>query len=128
MEGDSAQLRPGWQEVSIELLVLVIVGFFGGAALAQSGLSPIVLGLIFTALSGIAGMLGFLAAFAFRLRSWKAFSIRATTSRWLIIGASMGVVAFAVKGFAVLLYTRLTGDEQTPQGVFVAQPPAASGR
>lgn len=120
MDRDVALLRPGWPEVSIGLLGLVIVGFIGGAALARSGLNPIISGLIFTALSGVAGMLGFFAAFAVRLRSWRAFGIRATTRRWLVIGASMGVVAFVVKGFAVLLYIWLTGDEQTPQNVFVA--------
>ena len=106
--------------MAIGFLGLVIVGFVGGAALARSGLDPVVLGLIFTALSGIAGMLGFFAAFAVRLRTWGAFGIRATTRRWLVIGAGMGVVAFVVKGFAVLLYTWLTGDEQTPQSIFVA--------
>ena len=117
---DPAQPRPGWQEVFIGLLGLVIVGFLGGAALARSGLNPVVLGLIFTALSGVAGMLGFLAAFAFRLRSWTAFGVRATTWRWLVIGTGLGVVAFVVKGFAVLLYIWLTGDEQTPQTIFLA--------
>jgi uncharacterized protein len=112
--------RPGWQEVFIGLTSLAIVGFVGGAALAQSGLSPVVLGLTFTALSGVAGMLGFLAAFAFRLRSWTAFGIRATTWRWLIIGTGLGVVAFVAKGFAVMLYTSATGDQQSPQSVFLA--------
>ena len=111
-------IRPGWPEIVVSLLGVLIVGLAGGAGLAQMGLSPIVLGLIFTALSGIGGMAGFGAAFLLRIRSWSAFGIRPTTRHWLAIGASLGVCAFIAKGLAILAYISLTGDERAIQGIY----------
>jgi membrane protease YdiL (CAAX protease family) len=111
-------IRPGWPEIFIGLLGLVVVGFAGGALIAQSGIDPIALGLILAALSGIAGMAGFLAAFFLRTRSWQVFGIRPTTLRWLTIGAGVGVIAFIAKGIAILAYLSLTGDTRTPQDIF----------
>lgn len=47
--------RPGWSEIIVGLVVLAIVGFGVGSQLKRLGLDPVVYGLIFTALSGIAG-------------------------------------------------------------------------
>lgn len=91
--------RPGWPEILAGLLVLIVVGFGGGVILAWQAIDPVTLGLILAALSGIAAMAGFLAAFALRLRSWSAFGVRRTTLRWLLIGAGTGAIAFAAKGW-----------------------------
>lgn len=112
------QLRPGWAEIAVAFVGLGVGGFLPAALLLRSGLDPIALGLILTAVTGVGGLLGFLAAFLLRIRTWKAFGIRRTSLRWIGIGAGLGVVAFLAKGFAVIAYMALTGDEQNPQNAF----------
>ena len=109
---------PRWPEVAVGLLALGVVGFLGGALIAQSPLAPVTTGLILAAWSGIAGMAGFMAAFALRIRSWAAFGVRATTTRWMMIAVGAGVLAFFLKGLAILAYIAVTGDETTPQTIF----------
>ncbi|MEO8316387.1 MAG: type II CAAX endopeptidase family protein, partial [Pseudomonadota bacterium] len=109
---------PGWAEVAIGVLVFVIVGFLGGAMWAQSDLDPILVGLILTAWTGIAGLVAFAAAALLRIRKWSAFGIRAVSVRWLLIGAGMGLLAFAAKGIAVIAFTALTGQADSPQTIF----------
>lgn len=41
-----------------------------------------------------------------------------TTRRWLLWGVGAGVVAFVVKGLAVLAYVSLTGDDANPQEIY----------
>ncbi|WP_414589569.1 lysostaphin resistance A-like protein [Scytonema sp. PCC 10023] len=77
-----------------------------------------VYGLIFTALSGVAGIAGFSAAALLRIRSWSAFSVRRVSRQWLLIGVGAGLVAFVVKGLATLAYTAITGDSSTPQTMY----------
>lgn len=112
--------RPGWPEISVGLVGISIVGLGGGAALAQQGLNPVGLGLIFTALSGIGGLAGFFAAYLLRSRSWRFFGIRRATWGWLGIGAALGVVAFVAKGLAIFAYISFTGDTGTPQDIYLA--------
>jgi hypothetical protein len=78
----------------------------------------VVYGLVFTALSGVAGIAGFAAAVLLRIRSLSPFGVRQTSKRWLLIGVGAGVVAFVVKGLAVLAYIAITGDSSTPQTVY----------
>lgn len=118
------QLRPGWPEVAIAFVGLAVGGFLPAALLVKSGLDPVVLGLVLTAVTGVGGMLGFFAAFFLRIRSWIAFGIRRTTARWMAIGAGLGVIAFFAKGFAVMAYTLSAGDAQNPQSSFA---PVAEG-
>lgn len=110
--------RPGWPEIGVGLLVLVFIGFVGGSQLSRLGLPPVVYGLVFTALSGIAGMAGFAAAMALRIRSWDAFGFRKTTKRWLLIGVGAGVAAFAVKAVVLVALVKLTGIQTNLQDVY----------
>ena len=95
------------------LVCLTVVAIGGGIGLVQLRMNPVTLGIILSALSGIGGLAGFFAAFYLRLRSWAAFGIRSTTWRWIMIGVGLGVVAFAMKGVAILGYISLTGDSRT---------------
>lgn len=110
--------RPGWTEIVVGLLVLTVVGLMGGATIVRLSIDPIAIGLIFTALSGIAGMAGFLAAFLLRIRAWTAFGVRQTSVRWLAIGAGVGVIAFILKSAAILAYLSITGEEGSPQAIY----------
>lgn len=48
--------RPGWIEIVVGLVIFAIVGFGVGSQLKRLGLDPLVYGLVFTSLSGIAGI------------------------------------------------------------------------
>lgn len=110
--------RPGWLEIIVGLIVSGAIGI-GGALLAeQLGLDPAAYGLILAALSVVAPFAGFVVAVLLRIRSLYAFGVRRVSWRWLLIGVGAGVVAFVVKGFAVMAYTALTGDSSTPQEVY----------
>lgn len=110
--------RPGWPEIVVGLIVFGAVAGGGVLLAGQLDLEPVVYGLALAALSVIAPFAGFAAAALLRIRSLHAFGVRHVSWRWLLIGAGAGVVAFVVKGFAVMAYTALTGDSSTPQEVF----------
>lgn len=110
--------RPALPEGIVGLVVFSVVGYGVGSQLSRLGLDPVVYGLVFTALSGIAGIAGFSAAVLLRIRSLNAFGIRRVSRRWLLIGIGAGLVAFVVKGLAVMAYTAITGDTANPQTVY----------
>ncbi|BBG00114.1 MULTISPECIES: CPBP family intramembrane glutamic endopeptidase [Pseudonocardia] len=88
---------PGWPEIVVGLAVLAVVAYGSGPLIITPlGLSPVAHGLALGALSGIAGIAGFLAALGLRIRSLEAFGVRATTLRWLLIGVGGGVLAFVL--------------------------------
>lgn len=89
--------RPGWAEIGVGLAGVAVIGLGGGGLIANLDLDPVAIGLIFTALSGIAAIAGFAAAVLLRIRSLAAFGFRRTSFRWLMIGTGLGVVAFLIK-------------------------------
>jgi uncharacterized protein len=110
--------RPSWLEIVVGLVVSGAVARGGVLLSGQLGLDPVVYGLALAALSVIAPFAGFAVAVLLRIRSMPAFGVRRVSWRWLLIGVGAGVVAFVVKGFAVMAYTALTGDSSTPQEVY----------
>jgi uncharacterized protein len=78
----------------------------------------VVYGLVFSALSGIAGFAGFAAAVLLRIRSLSAFGVRPVSRRWLLIGVGVGLVAFVLKGLAILAWIQITGDTKNVQDVY----------
>ncbi len=110
--------RPGLPEGIVGLIVFIVVGYGVGSQLSRLSLDPVVYGLVFTALSGIAGIAGFAAAVLLRIRSLGPFGVRPVSRRWLLIGVGAGLVAFMIKGLAVLAYIAITGDSSTPQTVY----------
>lgn len=110
--------RPRLPEAIVGLVVFIVVGYGVGSQLSRFGLDPVVYGLIFTALSGIAGIAGFAAAVLLRIRSLSPFGVRPVSRQWLLIGIGAGLVAFVVKGLAGLAYIAITGDSSTPQTVY----------
>jgi uncharacterized protein len=105
--------RPGWPEIIVGLVALAAVAIGVALLTRQLDLSPVVNGLVFTALAGIAPLAGFAAAVLLRIRSLRAFGVRRTTRRWLLIGVGAGVVAFILKSLAIWVWIQLTGDPDT---------------
>lgn len=127
MSGEAVRLepftrswRPGWVEVAIGLIVTAIVGFGLGSQIQRLGFAPATYGLVLAGWSGFACLAGFAAAWRFSKRPLEAFGIRSTSRRWLLVGIAAGVVAFIVKGGAVLAFTALTGISSNPQDVYAA--------
>ncbi|NHC37334.1 CPBP family intramembrane glutamic endopeptidase [Scytonema millei] len=110
--------RPKWPEAIVGLVVFFVVGIGGGLQLSRLGLDPVVYGLVFTALSGIAGIAGFAAAVLLRIRSLSPFGVRPTSRRWLLIGVAAGVVAFVLKSLAALAWIQITGDSTNVQAMY----------
>jgi hypothetical protein len=110
--------RPGWLEIIVGLVVYLIVGFGGISLFRRLGLDPVVYGLILTAWTGVATLIAFVVAARLRLRSLSAFGVRPTSRRWLLIGVGVGLVAFVVKGLALMAWVQMTGDATNVQGVY----------
>ncbi|WP_204150067.1 type II CAAX endopeptidase family protein [Leptolyngbya sp. CCY15150] len=110
--------RPRLPEGIVGLAVFIVIGYWGGSQLSRLELDPVAYGLVFTALSGVAGIAGFAAAVLLRIRSLSPFGVCRTSRRWLLIGVGAGVVAFRVKGLAVMAYTAITGDTANPQTIY----------
>ncbi|ANY09354.1 CPBP family intramembrane glutamic endopeptidase [Pseudonocardia sp. HH130630-07] len=90
-------LRPGWPELLVGLAVLALVAYGTGPVLLRPlGLDPVLDGLAFAALSGIAGIAGFLAALGLRIRMPAAFGVRGTTLKWVLLGIGGGLLAFVL--------------------------------
>ncbi|KAM3093328.1 CPBP family intramembrane glutamic endopeptidase [Phormidesmis sp. 146-12] len=111
--------RPGWLEIVVGLVVYAIVAFVGVSQLKRIGLDPAVYGLILTSWTGVATLIAFAVAARLRIPSLSAFGVRRTSVRWLLIGVGVGVVAFVLRGLAVLAWIRITGDTNNIQDVYV---------
>ncbi|RWZ67825.1 CPBP family intramembrane metalloprotease [Labedella populi] len=111
-------VRPGWPE----LLVGVVVGASVPLLLimVQDALStdPTVWGLILAATSGVAGLVGFGAAFLVRRLPLHAFAIRKASGRWILLGLLFGVVAFVLKGLVNTAVLAVMGPLEDPQGSY----------
>lgn len=114
----SEMTRPSLLEGIVGLVVFSVIGYGVGSQLSRIGLEPVAYGLVFTALSGIAGIAGFAAAVLLRIRFLSPFGVRRVSWQWLMIGVGAGLVAFLVKGLAVMTYTAITGDSANPQTVY----------
>lgn len=110
--------RPDWPEIGIGLLGIAVFGI--GLAFMVVGLpiSPVAIGLILTAVSGVGGFVGFFMAFGLRIRRWDAFGIRRTSRRWLIIALAAGLFAFFAKSLAIIAYVALSGDAANIQEIY----------
>jgi uncharacterized protein len=110
--------RPGWLEIVVGLVVYAIVAFVGVSQLKRLGLDPGVYGLILTSWTGVATLIAFAVAVRLRIRSLSAFGVRRTAVRWLLMGVGVGVVAFVLKGLAILAWIKVTGDTNNVQDVY----------
>jgi uncharacterized protein len=118
--------RPGWPEVLAAAVVYVAAyATLPRAAIALTEGQAVATGLALAAVSGVLGLLAFLAAFLIRIRRWDAFGIGRVSARWVLIGIGMGLVALVATrliAFGVLLVTGSTSGD--PQGDYRA---AAAG-
>ena len=87
--------KPGWLELLVGLAVLALVAYGTAPVLLDPlDLDPVARGLALGALSGVAGIVAFLAAMALRVRAFEPFGVGGTTVRWILVGLGGGVLAF----------------------------------
>nr|WP_221382704.1 CPBP family glutamic-type intramembrane protease [Actinoplanes polyasparticus] len=112
-----ARTRPGLAEVVVGIVVFAIVGYGLPVLLNRTGLADevdtTVFGLFLTALSGVAGLAGFVAADRIRIRHPAAFGLRRTTGRWLLIGVACGILALVLARLAAaaVFYLSSPGED-----------------
>ncbi len=115
----------GWTEIVFTIVVyfvLSVAAFFVTGVPGPQGQNtlPVLLGASVVTLLAVAG------ALALRVRWLPAIGVRATTWRWLAIGAGVGVLARVLAFGLVLGYMALTGDRSDPQD-FLTGTAAAGG-
>lgn len=110
--------RPGWPEIAVGLAVLAVVGLGLAFLLGRLGLPPVSYGLSLAALSGVAGIAGFAAAFALRIRTLGAFGVCRISWRWIGIAIGAGVIAFVLKTLAIWVWIQVFGEGETVQAPY----------
>ncbi|WP_328607476.1 CPBP family intramembrane metalloprotease [Amycolatopsis sp. NBC_00345] len=104
------KLRPGWPEIIVGAVVYTLTFSIGPPVVsAITHDSPVSSGIGLAVLSGIMGLLGFFAAFAIRLRSWPAFSVRAIPARWIFIALGFGLLALVLNQAVNIIYGVISG-------------------
>ncbi|GLU49908.1 CPBP family intramembrane glutamic endopeptidase [Nocardiopsis ansamitocini] len=119
--------RPGWIELVVGLVVMALVTFSLASLLNQLGMSGPTAGIVSGLLSGGAGLVAFAVAALVRVRSWRAFGVRPTTVRWLLMGVAGGFLALIAKIVTVPLFTALFDVETDTQASYVAGASAGAG-
>ncbi|NGZ74209.1 CPBP family intramembrane glutamic endopeptidase [Saccharibacillus alkalitolerans] len=97
--------RPGWPEILVCLLAHTLIVFFG--AYTINWMMPnvtVFYGLSLSALSALAGLGAFLAAYAIRIRNPLSFGLKRVSRKWLFQGAVFGVGVFVLAKVLVLLF------------------------
>ncbi len=119
-EFTAREMRPGWPEIIAGLLTyLVLVSLLALWIVQTPDEQAALRGIVGMALNGIAGALAFLAAYAIRIRDFSAFGFRATSGKWFLAGAALGIVAFGLSILIETTYYRFVTEPNT-QGDFQA--------
>lgn len=114
----------GWTEIGVAVVawfVFSVVAFLVTGLPGPQGQNtlPVLAG------SAVAFLLAVGIALAVRVRWLPAVGLRATTWRWLLVGAGVGVLARVLAFGLVLGYQAVTGDRSDPQDFLVGT--AAAG-
>jgi membrane protease YdiL (CAAX protease family) len=113
--------RPGWLEVAAAAAAYVLLLLVGVVVLRSipDG-DDITAGITGYVVSAVVAAGAFGAAVAVRIRRVTAFGVRPVATRWLVLGAGLGVGAYVLNIVVAVLYGVLTGDTGTPQGDYQA--------
>lgn len=118
------RIRPGWPEVAVALVTyLILIAALGLWMVQTSNEHAALRGIVGMAANGAAGAIALLAAFALRIRDFRAFGFRTTERKWLLAGAALGVFAFGLSFIVEGIYFLFITEANT-QADFQA---AASG-
>ncbi|AMM20157.1 hypothetical protein AX769_08245 [Frondihabitans sp. PAMC 28766] len=113
--------RPGIREAAIGLAVFTLVAYGVPPLLRDAGLKtgdPVGYGLALGALSGVAGIVAFLAAMSIRVRGLTPFGVRWPGWRWMFIGVGGGAVVWVLARILVTLFTLIFGAQENVQATY----------
>lgn len=109
---------PGWPEIAVGLSVMALIGYGAGSQLFRLHLSTTANGLVFAALSGVAGLAAFSAAAALRVRSLRAFGIRRASIKSMAVAVGVGVATLIAKVALGALIARVAHASTHVQDVY----------
>ncbi|TDQ42173.1 CPBP family intramembrane glutamic endopeptidase [Aureibacillus halotolerans] len=100
--------RPGWPEIGMMVLgfLLVMVATVPFITMFTEPGTPMN-GVLLAALSGLAGLGAFYAAYLLRIRSGASFGLKRVSKRWILISVGLGVVVFILGRLAVIVMYEL---------------------
>lgn len=111
---DPRALRPGWPEIAVVLVVYATLIAFTGWWMFQIPEEQAALrGNIGMAANGAAGTIALLAAYALRIRDFRAFGFRSVDGKWLALGAILGLVAFGLSFLVEYIYFLFVTEPNT---------------
>ncbi|WP_051571061.1 CPBP family intramembrane glutamic endopeptidase [Cryptosporangium arvum] len=117
--GTTRQVRPGWTEIVVGLVVLAVLAYGFPILLqwvgADDAMGPIAFGVILAAVSGVAGLIAFAVAVRVRVRDRSVFGVRRTTGRWVLVGVAGGLVALVVSRAITYAVLMLFGPAENVQ-------------
>jgi len=109
----------GLLEVGVAILCYLLLSVAAGVALVARGYDLAsedpAMWLWLIAATAAAPIAGVGVAVALRSRSFAAIGLKRVPGRWLLIGAGIGLLAWAINRGVVLLYVWVTGDASNPQ-------------
>lgn len=110
----------GLLEVVIAFVAYLVVLVIGAVILvAVYGQDFLVQGpnpqLALVGIAAASAFIGAMVALVPRVRSLAAVGLRRTSGRWLLIGAGVGLLGYAINRLVVLLYVWISGDYSNPQ-------------
>ncbi len=118
METPAAPARhwhsPGWPEVATALIVYILL--LVPLLLWMLQLPPeqaVLRGIAGMTVNGVAGIAALLAAFALRIRRLRVFGFKATSSRWLMACAAIGLFAFGASFIVEYVYFLFVTEPNT---------------
>ncbi len=107
-------VQPGWPEIAVALTTyLILIAALGLWMVQTSDEQAAMRGIVGMAANGVAGAIALLAAFAMRIRDFRAFGFRATERKWLLTGAALGVFAFGLSFIIEGIYFRFITEVNT---------------
>ncbi|TDQ37389.1 CPBP family intramembrane glutamic endopeptidase [Aureibacillus halotolerans] len=114
--------RPGWPEIGMMVLGYVVVMAVAIPlifTLTEEG--SVVHGISLAALSGLAGLGAFFAAYILRIRSGASFGFRRTSGRWLLVAVGLGLGVFVLaRIFVIVIYYGFGYTENTQESYIAA--------
>lgn len=118
---DAARTRPGLLELIVGLAVYLICLMLIVLWVVQIPDERAAFrGIAANAANGLAGLAGFLAAWALRIRDFGAFGFRKTEPKWLWISLGLGLFAFALSFLVEAVYFSFIDEPNTQADFQVA--------
>lgn len=111
--------RPGWPEMATALLYYLILIAVLAFWILETSAAPALRAIVAGAINGFAGISALLIANAIRIRSPQSFGLIKAEGKWLLLGAGLGLLAFALSFLIEGLYFHFI-DEANTQADFQA--------